>query len=208
LAASAAGVSVLAASQPAQAQIVYTPANQQLGPNQKLSIDFNHDGLADLIIRESPNQCCGLYSGNSVRALPHSGGGVKQGYGEGFAQALSEGAKIGPGAFFLPKRAIIEQTYSIYYRGSWLSEGTSYYLGVRFPIDGKMHYGWARLEVTWGIDVQLSGYAYETQADKPINAGQTGSDENMNFPGDSRARSDREASLGALALGRLRPSSQ
>ncbi|MFZ0418262.1 MAG: hypothetical protein WAM04_09145 [Candidatus Sulfotelmatobacter sp.] len=202
LAAAAAGMGILAASNPAQAQIVFTPANQEIGPNQKLFIDFNHDGLTDLIISENPNRSGRIFSGNSVKALPHSGGGVKQGYGEGFAQALSRGARIGPGEFFLPKRAIIEQTYSVYYRGSWLGGG-NYYLGVRFPIDGKTHYGWARLDVTWGISVVLSGYAYETQPDIPINAGQTGAEEYVEPSSEvsPTPRSAEKATVGALALG-------
>jgi hypothetical protein len=202
-AASAAGVGLLASSQPVQAQVVFTPANQQIGPNQKLSIDFNHDGLTDLILREIPYQWNGPYHGNSVRALPHSGGGIKQGYGQGFAQAMSRGARIGPKEFFLEDWAIIARTYSIYYNGSWTGV-TDHYLGVRFLIDGKLHYGWARLNVSnWGITVTLTGYAYQTQPGVSIAAGQTGLEDDDEAANEIPAvhQSAEKATLGALALG-------
>jgi len=73
LTASAAAVSLLAARR-AEAQIVYTPANESIyGPHQKLSLDLNHDGLPDLIISELPFHSGSIFAGNSVRALPHGG---------------------------------------------------------------------------------------------------------------------------------------
>lgn len=199
LAAGAAGVSILTTPPQADAQIVFTPANIEIGLNQKVLIDFNHDGVTDLIITEVPFDSRGN-SGNSLKALPHSGGGVKQGYGEGFAQALSHGARIGPGEFFLPKKAIIEQTYSIYYQGSWLNQG-NHYLGVRFPINGEMHCGWVRMSVTFGIGAVISGFAYETQPNTPINAGQVGTEGQTDSAGEVSYESIGKMTLGALALG-------
>jgi hypothetical protein len=48
LAASAAGVSLLALAQPAEGRIVYTPANIKITENGGLiSFDLNHDGIPD-----------------------------------------------------------------------------------------------------------------------------------------------------------------
>jgi hypothetical protein len=50
------------------------------------------------------------------------------------------------------------------------------YLGLKFLIKGKTHYGWARLNVTISGDVinaTLTGYAYETVAVKAIITGKT-----------------------------------
>jgi hypothetical protein len=51
------------------------------------------------------------------------------------------------------------------------------YLGLRFVIAGKLHYGWARLDVTGNgegvFNAVLTGYAYETVANKGIVAGRT-----------------------------------
>lgn len=51
------------------------------------------------------------------------------------------------------------------------------YLGLSFKINGKTHYGWARLNVKLmpyhGFTATLTGYAYETIPNKPIIAGKT-----------------------------------
>jgi hypothetical protein len=52
LAASAAGVSLLALAQPAEGKIVYTPVNEKIGPNQALALDLTHDGKTDFILWE------------------------------------------------------------------------------------------------------------------------------------------------------------
>jgi hypothetical protein len=45
----------------------------------------------------------------------------------------------------------------------------AHYLGLKLLINGKFHYGWARVDST---DSVLTGYAYETVHDRPIVAGQ------------------------------------
>ena len=52
IAATAAGVGVLALAQPAQASIVYTPANQRIGANGVYNLDVNHDETADFLIQQ------------------------------------------------------------------------------------------------------------------------------------------------------------
>src|SRR5215469_10353745 len=46
-AAGAAGLGMLATVQPAQADIIYTPAHTTIAPNTSLALDLNHDGIAD-----------------------------------------------------------------------------------------------------------------------------------------------------------------
>jgi hypothetical protein len=53
LAASAAGVSLLALSPPAVARIVYTPIHRVIEKNSFFYIDLNHDGVADFLIVNS-----------------------------------------------------------------------------------------------------------------------------------------------------------
>jgi hypothetical protein len=60
--------------------------------------------------------------------------------------------------------------------GAW-TQTTRRYLGLKFIIQGQVHYGWARLNVTAtikGIYGAISEYAYETVPNKPIRTGQTG----------------------------------
>jgi hypothetical protein len=55
--------------------------------------------------------------------------------------------------------------------GSW-QESTNRFVGLQFLIDGKVHYGWARLSVNIGhpqkLTATLTGYAYETIPGKAI----------------------------------------
>lgn len=87
--------------------------------------------------------------------------------------------------------------------GPWVGKGKGVrnrYLGLKFVVHGKVHYGWARLSVTLGHHQQyddvsgtLTGCAYETVPNKPIIAGHTkGPDVVTVQPG----------TLGSLARGR------
>jgi hypothetical protein len=57
LAASAAGVSLLALTPPAEAKIIYTPAHRVIGPHDSYNIDLNHDGTTDFTIANSVSAC-------------------------------------------------------------------------------------------------------------------------------------------------------
>jgi hypothetical protein len=89
--------------------------------------------------------------------------------------------------------------------GQW-KDVKNRYLGVRFKIKGRTHYGWARLNVAIanveGGTATLTGYAYETIPDKPIVAGVTqGPDADQPVPASLQSGSPKPASLGALARG-------
>ena len=53
LAASAAGVGVVALSQPADAKIIYTPTHSRITPNHTIAVDLNHDGKIDFNIKDT-----------------------------------------------------------------------------------------------------------------------------------------------------------
>jgi hypothetical protein len=183
LAANAAGVGVLALVQPAEAKIVYTPADRKIDC-KPYKLDLNHDGLADFLI--GYNRGCGEYRGSpewvvSLRAAAVGRNGAEGGpygtRGRSFAFALSGGAKIGGGASShfvggLMAFYSISHGQETYRSGPWLS-ATDRYLGLKFFIDGKVHYGWARMTVQFRETTVLTGYAYETIPNKPIIAGKT-----------------------------------
>jgi hypothetical protein len=87
------------------------------------------------------------------------------------------------------------------------------YLGLRFIIKGKEHYGWAGVYINaynypTTIVATLEGFAYETIPHKPIAAGKThgsdGAEAVSERPADSttsRTTAPEPATLGALALG-------
>jgi hypothetical protein len=71
-------------------------------------------------------------------------------------------------------------TQGTIWQGAWLNGGKGVknrYLGFKFQINGKFHFGWARLNVATHkrgeIKATLTGYAYETIPNKPIIAGKT-----------------------------------
>src|ERR1700688_1502452 len=52
LAASVAGVGVLALALPAEAKVVYIKTHQLIGPNGIYAFDLNHDGTADFVVSQ------------------------------------------------------------------------------------------------------------------------------------------------------------
>lgn len=212
LAAGAAGVSVLALSPLSDAQIVYTPIHEFMGTNSKILIDFDHDGVPDAIIREVSCIDSSVIRANSLQAVPRKiGGGIQEGHYGWPAAPLAFGSKIGPAASFYTHPALMANivTHYDYYWGSWVSAPPSY-LGIRFPIHGESHYGWARVHIQYNnnyqyIAVLLTGYAYETQANRPILAGDKGDynpdDEVENEMSLSEQTTKPPRSLGRLARG-------
>ena len=93
--------------------------------------------------------------------------------------------------------------------GKWLNV-TNGYLGLKFTIKRKTHYGWARLTVrALGgafIKATLTGYAYETIPNKAVIAGQTKAMDDSKCrkqpnPAALTMPTPAPATLGALALG-------
>ena len=97
------------------------------------------------------------------------------------------------------------------YQGLWANSGKGVkdrYLGLRFEIDGRLHYGWARFNVSFPnhtLKATLTGYAYETIPGKAIVAGKTKGPEQISsveYPGPAAlAAPAPDATLGLLALG-------
>jgi len=213
----AAGVSVLALAGASEAKVVYTETNQVTHPGVPLYIDLNHDGINDFSLRtlfyrgtsglEIGLEAAGYRNANNVvagRRLSSSGG-----YFLSAASALPSAARIGPKRNFsvpTPYMAVELFTKGAGSQasdlGPWAGKGngvTNRYLGLKFVIDGEVHYGWARLSVTLGQHREfgdvvgiLTGYAYETEAGEPIIAGQTTGSDVIAAQGET---------LGGLALG-------
>jgi hypothetical protein len=83
---------------------------------------------------------------------------------------------------------------------------TNGYLALELRIDGRAHYGWARLTVKlahqgYKYVAELTGYAYETQPDTPIVAGKTSGPEDKEETPQAQSTAPGPATLGALAMG-------
>jgi hypothetical protein len=169
LAATAAGVSALALAQPAQAKIIYTPASTQISCYSKVNLDFNHDGNPDFVLF---NADVYTYRGGYCRlsVLPTTQGNQIWGAGKS-ASALPAGVRVGPkgklGAhYFMAKSPCCSSS-----GGPW-ANAQDRYLGLKFTIRGRTHFGWARLSVTVSpVAGTLTGYAFETIPNKPIYTG-------------------------------------
>ena len=196
LAAGAAGVGVLSLTQPAEAKIVYTPTHRVIRTGHTVPIDLNHDQITDFTISNYAFSTSEIW-GRTLRALPAGSGNQvvgKRGIGlVYYAYALSKGAKIGPRKPFSGK-VMAASGVEYGYVGPWRNV-SGRYLGLKFLIKGRVHYGWARLSVTanGSITAKLTGYAYETVANTPIIAGKTKGPD---------VHTMRPATLGWLALGR------
>jgi hypothetical protein len=204
LLAGGAGVTLLALSRSAQAEVIYTPTNETVqAPGGVYSLDLNNDGITDFIFQGYGNGV--TFGFIQVKGQPsnvrdaveywRTCRGTSSSYCA-FAAALPHGAKIPENPFFRFAGLQIEAFASSAvnsYQGFWHNVN-NHYLGFTFAINGQAHFGWARLNVkTQGASVtaQITGYAYETIANKPIGAGQTAAPSTESVPG----------SLGSLGRG-------
>jgi len=211
--ATAAGAALLPFSLPADAQIIYTPSNIPMtlptGNQGALTqLDLNNDGKPDFTFSLIYSATVFSSAFRSDRALTiaadQTGNEILGAAGiNGLpptAAAVPAGRKIGAQNDFTPLDAImaIEAYFgpnSIRNSGSWRYVQTAY-LGLKFLINGQVHYGWARIKFPAPGNYELPsiyGYAYESTPNTPIVAGQTS--------GTASTASPPPGSLGMLAAG-------
>jgi hypothetical protein len=218
MAAAATGMSLAALSSPANAEVVYTAAHQEIG-SKGIVIDFNHSGHGDVEIAANRNffgdgRALVAYSHESNRAFGDAHNG-------NFVSMLPVGYTVGPNSAKF-KLGVASSVYPknkkfLYYcqagsggascDGPWYQTGgtAASYVGFQFLIEGQIHYGWVRLrlEVTgrnFQTKVYLTGYAYESVANKPIVTGKTsGAVEGTSD--ESAAPTTPRATLGILSAG-------
>ena len=191
-AAGAAGVSLLAMAPTASAKVIYTPAHLSLNGNMYL--DLNHDGKFDIGIRtyggcisEEVGSLC--FGGNEINASSYQLGRFLGGPDD-FTPALFAGAKISPSAQFSARQVIAGNFYRFFsgtvepakWYGPFANGGKGVrdrYIGFKFNVGSQAHYGWLRVSVQiknpkeFGYSAFVTGYAYETEPNKGIIAGQT-----------------------------------
>jgi hypothetical protein len=212
LAASAAGVTILALAQPGEAEIIYTPANVRIYANDDYWLSLTGDGTTDFIFSNYWGPGGGtLYFGRLWVGAAVAGNEIIVNR-KGDAAALPSGHRIGPNAPKFGSEGSMAfgyfNTSNFRYKcyGPW--NGKTAYLGLKFMINGEVHYGWARLSASCGwldVDATLTGYAYETIPNRWIKAGdETGTlDESLNGTSEPALRRVPvpAATLGMLARG-------
>ena len=199
LAASAAGMGVLALSQQSEAKIVYTPAHLVIATNGIYGFDLNHDKKPDFFI-SSFGTACGTdvcWRSLDVRGAPGNAVvGVQEGE-EYVGSALHRGVRIDSKNVFYGGAAMAvvnEPPGTSCLFGYWCNVRNRY-LGLKFKVHGQVHFAWARLSVRvqpLSVTATLTGYAYETIPNKPLIAGKTKGPEET---------TPETGTLGALARG-------
>ena len=200
-AAAAGAGAILTLVPPSEAKIVFTPTHRTIFPNTTLTIDINNDGIGDFSITDFSDHASSSLSRHAYGNIKGTGLRPSNGFAHyyNFVAALKAGVKIVP-SFFVghpsfmfvchTSRSGASQT------GPW-SVVTNRFLGLKFSINGQTHYGWARLSTKEGPapcedTLVLTGYAYETVANRPIVTGKTTGPEVSEV---------RAATLGKLAVG-------
>jgi hypothetical protein len=208
-AATAAGIGMLMSALPTQAKIVYTPANIPITVDTgNISLDLNHDGSPDFNFNNGYSDGGGVrrpegFHAGSVLVSPAQKNNAIWEITSNkvpCAAALAKGKLVGPKAPLAAESLVMAASHGSFTNagsayGPWLKE-TQAYVGLKFAIHGKTHYGWARIK--WngiGSTEYITGYAYETIANKAILTGKTKGP----VAGDSIA--ERGRSLGELARG-------
>jgi hypothetical protein len=189
----AAGVGLLAMTKSADAKIVYTPAHIKIhvSNDRTVPLDLNHDGKIDFFFanHSSTGSECKIYGYCPFTLEISPGGSANEVWGKGgsvslrFASALPASRKVGADKSYFQGGKAAQMATAIFSPGGTRTQGQfpyahGRYLGLQFVIEGKIHYGWARVSVPSitlksGITAVVTGYAYETIPGKPIITGKT-----------------------------------
>jgi len=213
-AAAATGAVLLAAAPSADAQIVYTPSNTPFALNHQnqgptfTTLDLNNDGVPDFtfaMLSTAHFSSIGYTTRFKLymKVVPdQTGNEVVQGSLAPTASAVPAGVTIGPKEKFVADGYMVHQVYSRsghinQSSGTWQKVEFAY-VGLKFLINGQVHYGWARVKFPYPYGYKypsIYGYAYESTPNTPIVTGQTSG----TAPAHSTAEVPR--SLGMLAAG-------
>jgi hypothetical protein len=180
LAAGAAGVAALALPQ-AEAAVVYNHVNSRIAPGSAYLLDMTGNGVSDFAF----DNRIALHTMSALGTLVVGGESINQLVvsSHGCAAAVGQGQRIDSQANFgqtgvSPEMAFFSSTGAVKNSGCPWAKTESGYLGLKFSIAGKTHYGWARVKVTWaafqGINATLTDYAYESDANVGICVGNKG----------------------------------
>jgi hypothetical protein len=212
---------MLALAQPVEAKIVYTPAKIPINVNGGLvELDRNHDGINDfqfdnVFVVENrqgrfPSDAHSYSYLNVVPVQRSNRVYAVKSDGDLCAAAVKKGVKVALRSPFQPGASSLNMAFASNSGGAdcpWRPVMQAY-LGLKFVVNGKVHFGWARIKrvvsMYAGFPAVITGYAYETVPDKPILAGKTHSSDNHDQPPAAAALTtpiSQSATLGLLALG-------
>ncbi len=210
--AAAASAGLLSSALPSEAEIIYTPSNTPFAVAQVnqgpalTTLDLNNDGNPDFSFAmvSAVRYSSGTISRFKyyLKVIPVLAGNQEvRGNRPPTASAVPADATIGPQAKFGSGLFMSIKSFNGAYRKSGTWQNVEYaYVGLKFLINGQVHYGWARVKFPFAGGTKypsIYGYAYESTPNEPIVAGDTGASpqesSNVSLP----------TSLGILASGAM-----
>jgi hypothetical protein len=208
--AATAGVGLLSTALPADAQVVYTSANIKITEGD-LFLDFNCGPRVNFWIADHAE----FSTYGVVRELTLNGGidasVIEDSHGPA---ALPPDSVVGSSRTFTnahKNERIMAEAYQFAYSGTGVSGNWANvkqaYLGLKFDIQGQIHYGWAEFSVNASahgpmpVNATLLGYAYEATPNQSIKTGQK-----SGMGSDSGSLMPQPGTLPALAQGVARKS--
>ena len=198
-------------AEPAQAEVVFVPTHVHLNSNQSFAIDIQ--GTTEFTLTDKLYVLTGSFS-TALLSVTAAASAAVVGRNQK-AAAMKPGNVVGPAKPFQPNKALLAGAFKDS-QGSQASvfgpfaQTTQRYLGLKFVLNGDVHYGWVRFAAVLADDNRppsvralMTGYAYETTPNKPIQVGQTSDDPfaSQLFPKGDNATQLQPATLGVLALG-------
>jgi hypothetical protein len=214
--AGAVAAGLLALAPPAAAEIVVVPAHATLGYDSGFRIDI--DGTTALTFidkfrRTSSGYCV---TASLVGSAPSGAGVIGYGWPQPEVRPLKLGAVIGPADQFEAGIQLLARVGSCRDLGTHVTgpfaNTANRFVGMKFKLNGQVYYGWAGFSAvsTSGVSVtaSLTAYAYETEPNTPIYAGQSSDNprESRLLPANGTAPNAAKlqpATLGVLALGSI-----
>jgi hypothetical protein len=211
--AGAVATGLAAFSLPAAAEVVVTPAHVTLASGSA-SFPISFEGTAEFTLANSGG---GFYKSwwDLVNVTP--GSQAEMVIENHQLAALEAGAEIGSTQRFGARQGVLafawvfNEDSSGHTTSGPFANTTSRFLGLRFRLNGEVHYGWVALSkvtANWGeVVATITAYAYETEPNTPIYAGRkTEPPESLQLREGGMAPDTTElqpATLGVLALGSL-----
>ncbi len=157
-----------------QSQVIYTDVNPDSLVGSSYELDLNNDGTPEFLIEKTTDggidivQATGLSNQDSLIGY-YAGFPAITGY----PSALSSNEIIDGTSAFVDEGVMGGDHELIMEDADW-PDGFNRYLGLKFNINGDVHYGWAKIKISTDyVAFTISEYAYNATAGEPINSGIT-----------------------------------
>jgi len=216
LAASAAGVAVIACSNPVEAAPVCTTTTISFYDTMSFALNPASQKVAPFNVVQTYNNVSSLTHYVHIRGFftPNTPSANAVLSSNGFPADLPTGAVIGPNAKFGKGNSYGQFFQFQYFQGVTgpFASGQPGYAGFEFSQAGQTHYGWIRMRVVkkerYYPFLLVSEYGYDSSPDTPIAAGSCAAAASSKEPsspsGSTLTTKENTAippTLGALALG-------